>query len=82
MYCFFIDLKTWLRCDFLIALITGITFIFMCSVSPTTDRAGDNQNRPNDEPKELLVDLAISVVNINSIKDIIEHVVEEFLLQT
>ena len=81
MYCFFIDLKTWLRCDFLIALITGITFI-MCSVSPTTDRAGDNQNRPNDEPKELLVDLAISVVNINSIKDIIDHVVEEFLLQS
>ena len=82
MDCFFIDLKTWLWCDFLIALITGITFIFMCSVSPTRDRAGDNQNRPNDEPKELLVDLAISVVNIDSIKDIIEHVVEEFLLQT
>ena len=54
----------------------------MCSVSPTTDRAGDNQNRPNDEPKELLVDLAISVVNINSIKDIIDHVVEDFLLQS
>ena len=55
---------------------------FYLHVSPTRDRAGENQNRPNDEPKELLVDLAISVVNIDSIKDIIEHVVEEFLLQT
>ena len=52
---------------------------------PGLDRAGDNQNHPNDEPEDtltLLVDLANSVVNINSIKDIVEHVVEEILLQT
>ena len=29
MDCLFMDLKSWLWCDFLIALITGIAFIFM-----------------------------------------------------
>ena len=40
----------------------------------------NNQSQPV-SPCQLLVDSGNSLVNINSIEDIIEHVMEEFFLQ-